>query len=185
MMTMRSVCSLGFILCHLGAIHAQDIACVIFDLTDVLVEKKHVYNGVEQAYQDIYSMVPEGFNLLKQIQEHACASQRTMQYCIASNCKPRQIDIMRNNADIADMFDERFDRVYSLQKRHIKKPSFDAFTLITSKYNVAPEQCVLIDDTFENVQGARQFGMHGVHFTRNDITATQNHLRQLGLIASS
>lgn len=43
----------------------------------------------------------------------------------------------------------------------------------------APEECLFIDDTLENVKAAQRFGMHGHHFT--NAAALAHALEQLGL----
>lgn len=46
----------------------------------------------------------------------------------------------------------------------VRKPAGRAFELACQRLEAAPEDCVLIDDSLENVQAARQAGMAGLHF---------------------
>jgi len=56
------------------------------------------------------------------------------------------------------------------------KPDPAIYRLLCTRYAVAPERCVFIDDSLRNVEGARGVGMHALHFTnvgrlRGDLAA--------------
>jgi 2-haloacid dehalogenase len=47
----------------------------------------------------------------------------------------------------------------------VVKPSADIFHLLANRYGLALADCLFIDDSLPNVQGARAVGMHAHHFT--------------------
>jgi epoxide hydrolase-like predicted phosphatase len=53
----------------------------------------------------------------------------------------------------------------------VAKPDPRIFELATARLGVRPEETIFVDDFVRNVDGARKFGMHGVHF-RNREQAT-------------
>jgi HAD superfamily hydrolase (TIGR01509 family) len=44
------------------------------------------------------------------------------------------------------------------------KPEPEIYRLLCSRYGVAAEACVFVDDSLKNVEGARAAGMHGLLF---------------------
>ena len=61
----------------------------------------------------------------------------------------------------------------------VSKPDPAIYALLCQRYSIAPERAVFIDDKLENVETARQLGMHGIHFT--DPQTLPPALRALGL----
>ncbi len=47
---------------------------------------------------------------------------------------------------------------------HMIKPDREIYQLITDRYELKPSECVFIDDTAENIEAAKAFGMHGIVF---------------------
>jgi FMN phosphatase YigB (HAD superfamily) len=52
----------------------------------------------------------------------------------------------------------------SEEKKIVKKPHTDFFTIHAAKHNLKTEHCIFIDDRLVNVQAAQSVGMHGIHF---------------------
>jgi 2-haloacid dehalogenase len=48
------------------------------------------------------------------------------------------------------------------------KPDAAIYRILLNRNNLAAAQCVFIDDSMKNVLGARDAGMHGLHFTTPD-----------------
>jgi glucose-1-phosphatase len=55
-----------------------------------------------------------------------------------------------------------FRRVFVSHELGRRKPEPEAFTTVASEIGVAPERVLFFDDLQENIDGARQAGMHGV-----------------------
>jgi len=73
-----------------------------------------------------------------------------------------------------------FDTVVLSGEEGITKPHPDIFRLIATRLNVAPEQCVMIDDIADNCAGADAAGMRSIEFRSNPQT-----LKELGELLTS
>lgn len=58
-----------------------------------------------------------------------------------------------------------FDLVFCSGDEGVVKPEVTAFKLTLERLGVQPEEAIFIDDTMENVEAARQLGLHGILFT--------------------
>lgn len=68
----------------------------------------------------------------------------------------------------AEELDHLFDEVILSSSIGMAKPSPEIFSYAAAKLGVAPEVCIMIDDLEENIRGAEQVGMTGVHYTSHD-----------------
>lgn len=62
---------------------------------------------------------------------------------------------------------ELFDAFVFSSEVGLIKPSAEIFEIAASRLGFSPDECVMIDDIPDNVEGARMTGMHGVLFTSN------------------
>lgn len=58
-----------------------------------------------------------------------------------------------------------FTRIYCSHELGLRKPSPAAFMKIANDIGLAPSRLAFFDDTAENVEGARQAGLHAFHVT--------------------
>ena len=54
-------------------------------------------------------------------------------------------------------------RVISWQEK-VLKPDARIYNILLDRYGLQPEECVFLDDTSENIDGAAEVGMHGIVF---------------------
>ena len=66
-------------------------------------------------------------------------------------------------------------------KEKIIKPMPEIYQLLIDRYDLIPEECVFMDDTLKNLEGAEKFGIHTIHF-QNQAQAIEE-LRKLGVDA--
>jgi len=59
------------------------------------------------------------------------------------------------------------------------KPDAEIYQLTLQKLHMKPEEVVFVDDKEENVLGARDIGIHGIHFT--DTSSLIHDLKQLSV----
>lgn len=67
--------------------------------------------------------------------------------------------------DLFDFFQNRIFSAYSVPRG---KPHPDLFYLVAKSLNVAPHECVVIDDRAEGIAGAMSAGMSAMHFVPGD-----------------
>jgi putative hydrolase of the HAD superfamily len=58
-----------------------------------------------------------------------------------------------------------FEDVYFSCDIGVCKPDERAFNSILQQHALKPEECIFIDDWFENVEGANSMGIHGIQFS--------------------
>lgn len=68
---------------------------------------------------------------------------------------------------VLDFIDKTDGQIISYQYQVIK-PDEEIYKLLLSKYNLNADECVFIDDKIENVEGAENCGIMGIHFTSID-----------------
>jgi len=64
-------------------------------------------------------------------------------------------------------------------KEHLIKPQPEIYELLIKRYSLVPEECVFMDDTLINVEGARKAGIHAIHF--QDKEQAERELHELGV----
>jgi len=60
-----------------------------------------------------------------------------------------------------------------------RKPFQKIYDITLERYNITPEKAVFIDDNFDNVQAAKELGIHGIHF--KSATQLLNELRAMNI----
>jgi 2-haloacid dehalogenase len=76
-------------------------------------------------------------------------------------------------------FLEKFDGVIVSGLEGLVKPDPRLYRVFCERYSLAPDNCVFIDDSEQNIVAARKFGMHGIHF--KDPAMLRKELIALGL----
>ena len=69
-------------------------------------------------------------------------------------------------------FDDAFDQMVISGEVGVMKPEPRIYQIALEQAGVNPDEAVFVDDFFENVEGCRAVGMHGIHF-RDPETAMQ------------
>lgn len=116
--------------------------------------------SVEQLQEDYYFTDDSGYNLsaidwVKQVRQTGL-----YKVGLLSNVGRGWLDNFLVDID----GDNLFDAEILSGDVGIVKPNPDIFRLMAKKLGVKPENCVMIDDLEENIDGARSAGMQGVVF---------------------
>ena len=72
-----------------------------------------------------------------------------------------------------------FDLLTVSAHEHVMKPNPRIYQLTLQRLNLPPQQTVFIDDFAHNIEGAKNVGMHGIHFTKG--TNLDDELTKLGI----
>jgi FMN phosphatase YigB (HAD superfamily) len=73
-----------------------------------------------------------------------------------------------------------FSRFFLSYEYKMMKPDPAFYAAVTKTLNVHPDDCFFIDDTLENIESARAFGWHGIHF--QSASQLNNQLISYGII---
>ena len=76
-------------------------------------------------------------------------------------------------------FVEEADGAIISYKEKMIKPDREIYELIIDRYSLIPEECVFLDDRADNIEAARQMGMHGIVFTTRE--AALKELDKMGV----
>lgn len=80
---------------------------------------------------------------------------------LLSNTDPIHIDRLRRRMDL-DAFEQLFERVYYSQDTGLRKPERALFERVLRENGLEAARTLFVDDTLENVEGARAAGLQGL-----------------------
>lgn len=80
-------------------------------------------------------------------------------YCITNFSSPK-LDLSKKRYP----FLAGFDGIIVSGDEQLLKPEPAIYNLLLSRYGLTAEDCIFIDDSKANVEGARAVGMHAIHF---------------------
>ncbi|WP_347922182.1 HAD family phosphatase [Pontimicrobium sp. SW4] len=102
---------------------------------------------------------------------------------LLSNTNDLHIEKVIENMSLSryKRFKNCFDKFYLSQEIHLSKPSNTIYEFVLNENNLAPSECLFIDDLKENTDAASKLGIHTWNLTpeRDDIThlfTTKKHL---------
>jgi epoxide hydrolase-like predicted phosphatase len=61
-------------------------------------------------------------------------------------------------------FDDAFDHMVISGEVGVMKPEARIYQIALEQAGVSPNEAVFVDDFYENIEGCRAVGMHGIHF---------------------
>jgi epoxide hydrolase-like predicted phosphatase len=128
----------------------EEETCRIFHLTktdfDDILDK--VVNKYE-PYQLLWDLLP---NL-----------RMNYKLAIVNNGTGLTLSKFKSKLDI----DTKFDAFISSAIEGIKKPDAEIYLLSAEKLGVKPNECLFMDDSYKNIEGARQAGMTTLWWDKN------------------
>ncbi|MBR6770984.1 MAG: HAD family phosphatase [Lachnospiraceae bacterium] len=86
--------------------------------------------------------------------------ERGYQVLVLSNFGRKAYEECKEALDFMEYMD---GGILSWQVKVIK-PEPEIYQLLIEKYSLIPENCVFLDDLEENLEAARKFGIHTIHF---------------------
>ena len=89
-------------------------------------------------------------------------------------------DSLRGELFSQQELDQYFDAMVLSSDEHITKPNPEIFTLMATRLDVLPEECIMVDDLMPNIEGASRVGMPGIIFSSNDQFTAE--LRRMGVV---
>jgi putative hydrolase of the HAD superfamily len=117
-------------------------------------------NGFDLSYlvqEDVNSWTQLNQSMLRFITENR---NRIPKLAMISNMVEDTLVLMRRRYDWLDLFDEL---VFSCELG-VNKPEREIYEVCLRRLDVDPNECLFVDDSAKNVQGAIEVGMHTIQF---------------------
>jgi putative hydrolase of the HAD superfamily len=127
------------------------------------------YGEFFEMYNDIFTANPSAVDVLARLKGVGA------KVLLLSNTDPERFDFIRRRFPEVGIFDG-FVLSYVL---HLLKPDPAIYLAAARSAGCAPGECVFIDDMEENVRGAVEAGLAGIHYLPGTDLAAE--LRRLGL----
>ncbi len=61
-------------------------------------------------------------------------------------------------------FLKHFEGIVVSGEEHTRKPYPKIYEIMLNRFELEPQHCIFIDDSLENVEGARKLGINGLHY---------------------
>jgi HAD superfamily hydrolase (TIGR01509 family) len=97
-------------------------------------------------------------------------------FCVASSSQMERIRLSLALTGLAPWFG---DRVFSATMVAEGKPAPDLFLLAASRMRIAPDRCIVIEDSPAGIEAAKRAGMRAFAFTGGGHAGSAAHRRQL------
>lgn len=114
---------------------------------------------IDRIYQEMDKMLVQYDYAIPWIKE---LKERGYRIYILSNWSKPAYDACQNTAL---SFLPLVDGVVFSYRELMIKPNKKIYELICNRYDINPSEAVFIDDTEKNIIAAREYGLHGIHFT--------------------
>jgi 2-haloacid dehalogenase len=141
------------------------------DLSAQFPQYTHLIHAYDEEWiESITGSVPETVELLHSLKATGCRLYGL------TNWSQEKFDIVRHRYEFFNIFE---DIVVSGEVKLVK-PDPAIFRLLLQKIDQQPEECLLVDDTLNNIQAAQKMGFFTIHFTSP--SQLELELRQLGIL---
>ena len=110
-------------------------------------------DNLETVKQSAVQPIPRMVELVKTLRSYG---YRT---AMLSNVQKHQAKIVREKGLYL-----YFDPLVLSCEIGVEKPKIEAFQILLQRLKASPQECILIDDSPENIQAAQQIGMNGILF---------------------
>jgi putative hydrolase of the HAD superfamily len=127
------------------------------------LEKKQVVDSWNAILMDF----PEyRFRFIKKLSE-----EKDHQLILLSNTNEIHIDHVKANVPFFEEFKNCFDAFYLSYEINYRKPDAAIYKFVLEKHDLNPNECLFIDDTYENTEAAASLGIHvwNLEPTREDV----------------
>lgn len=140
--------------------HTTEQIVEAFIANDPTVEKE-----IRQVFQNLKGIVTKREYAIAWVQHLKAAGYRVL---YLSNFA----EITREHCLDALEFMEYMDGGIMSYEVKLIKPDPAIYEALAEKYDLKPEECVFVDDTFKNVEAAEKLGFHGVHAVSHQAALT-------------
>lgn len=125
----------------------------------------------EQQIIDAWNYIIKDFpryrlEWLKELKE-----KNNFKLILLSNTNDLHIDLVKQQVPFYEEFKACFDAFYLSHQIHLRKPNQDIFEFVLRENQLKSNECLFVDDTFENTKTAAQMGFNvwNIDETKEDI----------------
>ena len=119
-------------------------------------------NDIRDAFEEFLKGIPvERLKMLDKLR------QKGYKLYVLSNTNPIMYNHWIDNAFRSDgkTINDYFDGIVTSFQERMCKPDPDLFRKVTQRYNLKPEETIMLDDSEANVKAAQSIGLHAKHIT--------------------
>ena len=127
---------------------------------------------LHQQWRDSWALIDENLDLIRKLRSG-------YRLAILSNADKNLVGRLRDGLGIFDLF----DTVVCSADVGVAKPDHRIYELTAERLELAPADCVFIDDAEGNVTAAREVGMAAVHYRVHQGDSLPDMLAELGVKA--
>lgn len=88
------------------------------------------------------------------------SAEKNYQLILLSNTNEIHIKWVQDNVPFFEEFRNCFDAFYLSHEINFRKPDAAVYEFVLTTHDLRPEECLFIDDTRENTEGAAALGIH-------------------------
>ncbi len=124
-------------------------------------------SDIKAAWNElILDFPPKRLELLKQLRENYNCFLLSNTNKIHYDCYQSDLRDQHN----VDGLESLFEKAYFSQDIKLRKPNFNSFQYVLSDQKIKPKETLFIDDTMDNINAAKEMGMHTLYIdvAKND-----------------
>lgn len=136
------------------------------NIIDRNIEYKEYINIAFENWYDILKPIEKNVKILEKLKDN------NYKIYYLSNFHELSFKYVTQKYD----FFKKFDGGVVSYEEKLLKPECEIYERIIKKYNLNPKECIFVDDTKINVDGAMECGLYGIHL--KDIDALEENLKK-------
>ncbi|MTI18669.1 HAD family hydrolase [Rhodobacteraceae bacterium RKSG542] len=138
-------------------VREEDVFAIIKQEINRDLREHPAFDNYASRLNDVFTRELKPIEGVKQV-----LAQLDVPVCIASGSSPERLQMSLGVTGLLDHFE---GKIYSAVEVEKGKPAPDIFLYAASKMGVAPEKCLVIEDSPAGIQGAKAAGMDVFGFT--------------------
>jgi 2-haloacid dehalogenase len=152
----RFLAEINFSVWNLSQDKGYPFAQAVIDLSTQFPQYAHLIRAYDEEWEEsITGIIPETAEILYRLKS---AGYRLFGL---TNWSAEKFSIVRQKYKVFDLFED----IMVSGKVKLIKPDPAIFRLFLQKIHRQPEECLLVDDSLQNIEAAHTLGFKTIHFT--------------------
>lgn len=123
------------------------------------------YNLSENQFNEILNKIVNKYEKYRPIWDLLSGLRKKYKLAIINNGTALTLSLLKSRHHI----DETFDLFVSSAIEGIRKPDSKIFLLAAKRLGVKPSECLFMDDSYKNVEGAKAVGMETIWWETREV----------------